>query len=164
MNRYQNAMLEHRNIELDHRSWCVNYSPLNNFDRETFTIRFRVYANDDELESGNHNDDEMVTLVLPAIIVKCEECDGKGSYVNPAIDAGGLTSEDFHDDPFFTEDYFSGKHDVTCAHCNGTGMVPDVDTRNMSKEAEANYKRYLEHCRNEYEVAREEAYCRAYGY
>ena len=41
--------------------------------------------------------------------------------VNPSIDAGGLSYDDFCDDPDFEEAYFSGRFDVTCSACNGTG-------------------------------------------
>jgi hypothetical protein len=39
--------------------------------------------------------------------------------VNPQIDAGGLTYEDFHEDPDFEERYFSGAYDITCPSCSG---------------------------------------------
>jgi len=54
----------------------------------------------------------------------CPTCDGKGTYVNPSIDAHGLTSDDFAEDPDFAEDYFRGTYDVTCAECCGRRVVP----------------------------------------
>lgn len=57
----------------------------------------------------------------------CHVCDGKGKHVNPSIDAGGLSAEDFHDDPDFAEDYMRGTYDVTCNGCNGRTTVPVVD-------------------------------------
>jgi len=54
----------------------------------------------------------------------CPLCNGHGTVVNPGIDAGGLTREDFQNDPDFAEEYFSGKYDVTCPQCDGHRVVP----------------------------------------
>ena len=51
--------------------------------------------------------------------VVCDLCNGKGSHVNPSIDCGGLTAEDFEADPGFAEDYFDGTFDQQCNHCHG---------------------------------------------
>lgn len=55
----------------------------------------------------------------------CSSCGGKGSYVNPSIDADGLSAADFDeagDD--FREDYFAGNYDVRCGECEGMRVVP----------------------------------------
>lgn len=49
----------------------------------------------------------------------CSMCEGSGKVTNPNIDCGGLSREDFYDDPDFAEDYFSGRYDITCPHCDG---------------------------------------------
>jgi len=49
----------------------------------------------------------------------CGQCEGSGKVVNPSIDAGGISSEDFYDDPDFADDYMTGKHDITCPRCGG---------------------------------------------
>ena len=49
----------------------------------------------------------------------CSMCEGSGKVTNPNIDAGGISQDDFYDDPDFEEDYFSGRYDITCPHCNG---------------------------------------------
>lgn len=54
----------------------------------------------------------------------CDLCNGKGKVVNPSIDCGGLTRDDFDADPGFAEDYFSGLYDITCPLCNGLRVVP----------------------------------------
>lgn len=54
----------------------------------------------------------------------CPLCYGEGKVVNPSIDCGGLTQEDFDEDPAFREDYFSGVYDVTCPECHGRTTVP----------------------------------------
>lgn len=54
----------------------------------------------------------------------CPTCDGKGSHVNPSIDAHGLTADDFAEDPDFAESYFRGHYDQPCNECNGRRVVP----------------------------------------
>ena len=49
----------------------------------------------------------------------CGQCRGSGKVVNPSIDCGGLTQEDFYDDPDFEEAYMSGRYDQTCPNCGG---------------------------------------------
>lgn len=56
---------------------------------------------------------------LPSKYEVCDECSGSGKVVNPSIDAGGISYDDFHEDPDFEEDYFSGRYDVNCPSCNG---------------------------------------------
>lgn len=60
---------------------------------------------------------------VPARFVVCPSCDGKGSHVNPAIDCGGLSREDFDDDPDFEEGYVSGNYDVQCYTCHGKRVI-----------------------------------------
>ena len=55
--------------------------------------------------------------------IVCPVCGGKGTTVNPNIDAHGLTREDFDDDPDFAEDYNSGMYDQVCACCDGKRVV-----------------------------------------
>lgn len=53
----------------------------------------------------------------------CPCCRGRGSVVNPSIDAGGITEEDFERDPGFREDYMAGRFNVTCGQCRGKRVV-----------------------------------------
>ncbi len=70
---------------------------------------------------------------LPVKFEVCPTCDGRGSHVNPSIDSGGLTSDDFCDDPDFEEDYFSGRYDVSCYECGGKRVSPVVRADNLSE-------------------------------
>lgn len=79
-------------------------------------------------------------LVVGARFEVCPTCDGRGSHVNPSIDASGISSEDFRDDPDFYDDYFGyngdedddgepirqarGMYDVDCYECEGRRVVP----------------------------------------
>lgn len=56
----------------------------------------------------------------------CWQCGGKGTMVNPSIDAGGISGDVFDDDPDFREAYFSGAYDVTCSACRGNGHSREV--------------------------------------
>jgi len=54
----------------------------------------------------------------------CGQCEGSGVVVDPQVDAGGLTQEDFRDDPDFEEAYFGGRFDVKCPRCKGLRVEP----------------------------------------
>jgi len=49
----------------------------------------------------------------------CSMCEGSGKVTSPNIDAGGISQDDFYDDPDFEEYYFSGRYDITCPQCSG---------------------------------------------
>ena len=61
---------------------------------------------------------------VPCEYIVCSACEGKGSYVNPSIDAHGISPDEFYDDPDFAEDYFAGRYDIPCACCDGRRVVP----------------------------------------
>ena len=69
------------------------------------------------------DEDETVFTVRIRMDV-CPLCNGRGKYVNPSIDAHGLSREDFDEDPDFAEGYFSGVYDVRCELCQGENVVP----------------------------------------
>lgn len=54
----------------------------------------------------------------------CPLCNGRGKHVDPAIDAHGLSREDFDEDPDFRESYFRGDYDTRCNLCSGEKVVP----------------------------------------
>jgi hypothetical protein len=101
-----------------------------------------------------------VEFKLPTKWEVCGLCDGEGKHVNPSIDAGGLSAEDFAEDPDFAEEYASGTYDVWCARCAGrtTERVVDVDA--LSDEHRKLYEQSL---RDEAIAQREEAYERAFA-
>jgi len=61
---------------------------------------------------------------VPVRFAVCTVCDGRGEYVNPAIDSHGLTRDDFDADPDFYEDYRSGVYNIRCEGCEGRATVP----------------------------------------
>lgn len=70
-------------------------------------------------------------FTLPSKIEVCGRCGGRGAH-DPRGFSGGFSSDDFAEDPDFSEDYFSGKYDVTCEECRGRNvqLVPDMDRMN----------------------------------
>ena len=71
---------------------------------------------------------EVTEYEVRTMKVVCPRCRGKGSYVNPSIDNGGITEDsELHDDPDFREDYFRGVYDVECRLCKGANVIDDVD-------------------------------------
>jgi hypothetical protein len=75
----------------------------------------------------DHDHDESDIEVSAWIAVHyevCDLCNGRGSHVNPSIDSGGISSEDFDYDPDFEEDYRRGVHDVPCYQCGGRRVEP----------------------------------------
>lgn len=81
---------------------------------------------------------------LPVKWAVCPVCDGNGTHVNPAIDAGGLTAEDFAEDPDFAEDYMRGTYDQTCNHCKGRTTVPVTDEDACDPLLLAMYRRQVQ--------------------
>ena len=66
-------------------------------------------------------------VTVPIVFTVCPVCEGRGTHVNPSIDGGGLSREDFDNDPEFEEDYFSGFYDVRCGLCEGHAVIPTPD-------------------------------------
>lgn len=92
----------------------------------------------------------------------CPTCQGSGCHVNPSIDAGGITREDFDEDPDFAHDYMSGRYDVQCSECRGKRVVPELEPR--TAEQRAAVQGIVERERREAAIEREERRNLAYGY
>jgi len=74
------------------------------------------------------------TVSVKVAYVVCDLCIGRGKIVNPSIDAGGLSAQDFEDDPSFKSDYFSGVYDITCPTCSGKRVVYGVVWSSVPKK------------------------------
>jgi hypothetical protein len=79
----------------------------------------------------------------------CDLCGGRGSHVNPSIDAHGVSREEFDDDPDFEEGYWRGDYDVVCYECKGRNVVPTPD------ENDPNIEVYNEDVQSHYEYMAE---------
>lgn len=78
---------------------------------------------DDELLVEGH-DGKFTAATKFAV---CGACRGSGKTVNPAIDADGISAEEFRADPDFEADYFAGRYDIQCAGCKGARVVADIE-------------------------------------
>lgn len=105
-------------------------------------VRRMVYTLNREDESG-----EIQTFTLPIMRVVCPTCDGRGTHVNPSIDAGGIAGDD---EDFWSEDldyededeegnpvsrYHSGVYDVQCGTCHGNNVVCVINRTGADLEA-----------------------------
>lgn len=103
---------------MDYRDKLAIFGPLcppHQFDEKKMELTF-------EIDDGE--DDEPKVHTLKCSYEVCDACDGKGKYVNPSIDAHGISEDEFNEDPEFREDYFSGRYDVTCRQCKGKRVFP----------------------------------------
>ena len=146
--------LEDRNYYSDPRTNVHRW--YNSFDSKAMTVTVTVYFDDE----GGDNYDCEEEVTLPVRYEVCDLCDGKGSHVNPSIDCGGLTAEDFDEDPGFAEAYFNGGYDQPCNQCGGRRVVPVVDSGSCDPETLA---RFNDHMNLEAEMAAEDAYNRRWG-
>jgi hypothetical protein len=121
------------------------------------TNRLVVLINDEE------DEDNEVYKTLPSKFEVCPLCAGRGKHVNPAIDAGGLTREDFDEDPDFAEDYFAGAYDVPCYECKGQRVVPVPDEALMFDDEKETYAVFLQQEKDEHDYQRLCAAERAMG-
>jgi hypothetical protein len=87
---------------------------------------------------------------LPMKWELCPVCNGAGTHVNPSIDAGGISSEDFEEDPDFRERYMAGDYDVTCNRCARRTTVPVVDLDRLKPEQRAAWDRQQREERADY--------------
>jgi hypothetical protein len=93
---------------------------------------------------------------IPVKYEKCETCDGKGKHVNPSIDAHGLSSDDFAEDPQFAEDYFNGMYDVECRECEGRRVAIEVDRDRATPEQVKSIEDWFQEQADDYAVRRAE--------
>lgn len=88
------------------------------------------------LVSIGFNDEtgEDIDAEVPFKYEVCPTCNGKGSHVNPSIDAGGLSYDDFENDPDLHSNYFGGVYDVSCYECKGQRVVPCINKEACDKD------------------------------
>ena len=129
----------------------MSMSDLNYYtDRRVLVTRDENPTGDEITFCAEGPDGEEVEYTLPATSETCPTCCGRGEHVNPSVDAGGLSNEDFDFDPEFRADYFAGAYDVDCAECGGAGVVRVPDVENADP---ATLQLYAEHLDAEAEYA-----------
>ena len=127
--RSSQAIIDDMNYYNDPRTRAAREgSWYDSFDESTMTATKELTHWDDE--DVEHT--EVFTFKVRFEV--CDLCHGKGTMVNPSIDCGGLTEDDFYDDPDFEEDYHSGRYDVRCSKCSGKRVVPVIDDYNLTDD------------------------------
>jgi hypothetical protein len=121
-------------------------------DEKRMRAVMEITVLDDERE--DESPDEIEVLV-PFRYEVCDLCSGRGSHVNPAIDAGGLSDEDFRGDPDFAENYFEGMYDVSCYRCGGKRIEAVLNDEVLKAQDPALHARVMRHMRAIEEIAYE---------
>ena len=70
-------------------------------------------------------------LPVSSRFVVCDMCHGHGNVVNPSIDCGGISDDDFREDPDFEEAYFSGAYNIPCPECDGKRVVTQMNPEHL---------------------------------
>ena len=145
-----------------HESERPDSVPLSDWEGLRKKYLSEVEVSEGEDDGGVYLDE--VDFTVHIHMGECEVCQGKGKYVNPSIDAGGLTYEDFANDPEFEEEYFRGAYDQVCEACGGKGKYPEIDRDktpewivNLIDEREEEERR--EAYSDRYTYMREMGYC-----
>jgi len=114
---------------------------------------------------GEDKDEDIEEDVeLPFKYEVCDLCLGKGSHVNPSIDAHGISVDEFAEDPEFREAYMAGRYDVICYRCGGSNVEPVICTEHLTDEQKKYHEMILENQQNAAEAAAESAWERRMGY
>lgn len=116
--------IEDINYMNDPRNLALNDTSRKGFDEARMVF---VVDINHEVEIDGEWEEVEERFAFPAKFEICHTCGGKGSHVNPGVDCGGLTRDDFSDDPDFESEYFSGRYDVTCYECSGKRVSPTID-------------------------------------
>ena len=128
--------LEDRNYYADPRVQARDRrSPFLSVDENKMKAVIEVYDEDT---------DESTELEVPIVMEVCSTCDGRGKHVNPSIDSGGISADDFAEDPDFAEEYRRGAYDVTCYECAGKRVVPVLDEDRLPPEIRKNLREKAE--------------------
>ena len=136
-------------------------APPHEVNERTMKLTFTISADDlgdEDLKEDEEPCDKEFTLAFTWEV--CGSCHGRGSYVNPSIDAHGITQSEMEEwDHDEEERYFSGGYDITCEECKGRNVSPQV----VADESEG-YRYWCKAVENRAEHARERAHEIRYGY
>jgi len=152
---YQTDRLEALNYEMDSRVRAAR--------------RGKPAANEAGTEMtvlvGESDEGEEEFAVFPCKFEVCSTCQGRGTHVNPSIDSGGISSEDFYDDPDFAADYMGGVYDVCCYECGGRNVSPVIDCHQLKNDDKLldQFNRWQKRMDDDADWERESAMERALG-
>jgi hypothetical protein len=123
------SSLEDRNYFNDPRTRAAEGKWYDSFDSDKMEFTVSYYPDEEDF-----SEPELITI--PATYQVCGLCRGKGTVVNPSIDASGIGHEDFEDEDF-EEGYRTGRYDIPCPQCDGKRVEPVVSGSNLSPEQKA---------------------------
>jgi hypothetical protein len=122
-----------------------------------------------EVQALGDVDEVTATAAFPGRFEVCSLCHGKGSHVDPSIDAGGISEddefwEDDYDDEADVENgenpsrYARGDYDIPCNCCGGKRVELVIDRERCARDPKlvvllAEYDEYQEE-QDEYEAER----------
>lgn len=107
-----------------------------------------------ELVISFYNGHLDTTTELPACLICCGECDGRGGIAY-GVDDNGITGSEWAEwDQCERDTYMEGGYDLPCRSCNGTGMEKVVYEPHCEPEDLAAYEAHLK-SEAEYERERE---------
>ncbi len=146
MSYHENAAIERMNYYSDHRVVAamraryftvvvpgpheslieLSENICESIEDDNAPLLFEQWLQKHDISYRIDNENRLLLLVRSHFSV-CPTCSGSGKVVNPAIDAGGLSADDFRNDPGFREDYFSGAFDSDCTECQGLRVVAQCE-------------------------------------
>lgn len=87
------------------------------FDESRMTLTVVIFDGDDER-----------SVTFPAVYVVCDVCEGKGKHVDPAIDAHGITEDEYSTWSIDEQEaYFHGGYDIDCMTCKGRRVLAVIN-------------------------------------
>lgn len=142
---------------------CGPLHPALVFDeaRMVFVVDLELVQDEDEDEQDEERAEQ--EEIIPARWELCSTCEGRGTHVNPGIDAHGITQEE-RDNDWDDEDwqgYLDGRYDVTCYECGGLRVAPVLDE---ARATPAQVARWAELCQAHGEDVREREHQARYQY
>jgi len=119
MYRSSRAIMEEVNYFRDRRVRNAERYGNRDVDEQKMVIR---WEQDDEGEAVMHE--------FPARFEVCPTCEGRGTHVNPSIDASGYYADEDEDYiPDDEEPAYPNAYVQTCGTCHGKRVVMEIDRR-----------------------------------
>jgi hypothetical protein len=123
---------DHRDVAANTNKWyeCINTKNMTVTVKVAWCEEGLEELKEDLSEEAYNLIDEQGCVVLPMRFEVCPTCDGRGKYVNPSIDAHGITSDEWNEEWSYEERevYMSGGYDILCCECDGEKVVPEINT------------------------------------
>ena len=93
-------------------------------------LRNMTFTFTQETEEG-----EETSYTLPITMEVCPTCRGRGTHVDPSVDAGGYYDDGDDCDEYGENLYFSGFYDMVCQTCHGRNVVAGIDRHLADSDA-----------------------------